>query len=59
MTAPKIQKNLATTCACEITQQIICDIVDDVFGVLLMNLVMLLVNKKWLLLFAMLIMKVW
>ncbi|XP_058775551.1 uncharacterized protein LOC131649810 [Vicia villosa] len=35
MTAPKIQKNLAAACAYEITQQIICDIADDVFSVLI------------------------
>jgi hypothetical protein len=35
MTAPKIQKDLAAACAFEITQQIICDIADDVFCVLI------------------------
>src|SRR3954471_7790754 len=35
MTSPKIQKDLAAACACEITQQIICDIADDVFCVLI------------------------
>ncbi|KRH30943.1 hypothetical protein GLYMA_11G216600v4, partial [Glycine max] len=35
MTAPTIQKDLAAACACEITQQIVCDIADDVFCVLI------------------------
>ncbi|XP_057428022.1 uncharacterized protein LOC130721274 [Lotus japonicus] len=35
MTAPKIQKDLAAACACEITKQIVCDIADDVFCVLI------------------------
>jgi hypothetical protein len=35
MTAPKIQKDLAAACAFEITKEIICDIADDVFCVLI------------------------
>ena len=35
MTAPTIQKDLAAACACEITQQIVCDVADDVFCVLI------------------------
>ncbi|RZC19012.1 Zinc finger MYM-type protein 1 [Glycine soja] len=35
MTAPTIQKDLVVACACEITQQIVCDIADDVFCVLI------------------------
>uniref|UniRef100_A0A0R0F360 TTF-type domain-containing protein n=1 Tax=Glycine max TaxID=3847 RepID=A0A0R0F360_SOYBN len=35
MTAHMIQKDLAAACACEITQQIVCDIADDVFCVLI------------------------
>lgn len=45
-TAHMIQKDLVAANACEITQQIVCDITDDVFVFLLMNLVMLLVKKK-------------
>ncbi|KAL5155937.1 Zinc finger MYM-type protein 1 [Glycine soja] len=35
MTVHMIQKDLAAACACEITQQIVCDIADDVFCVLI------------------------
>ncbi|XP_058783251.1 uncharacterized protein LOC131657920 [Vicia villosa] len=35
ITAPKIQKDLPAACASETTQQIICDIADDVFCVLI------------------------
>lgn len=35
MTAPKIQKDIVAACACEITQQILCDIADDVFCILI------------------------
>ncbi|CAJ2651446.1 unnamed protein product [Trifolium pratense] len=35
MTAPRIQKDLASACAYEITKQIVCDIADDVFCVLI------------------------
>ncbi|XP_024642232.2 zinc finger MYM-type protein 1-like [Medicago truncatula] len=35
MTCPKIQKDLASACACEITREIVCDIADDVFCVLI------------------------
>ncbi|KAI5387098.1 hypothetical protein KIW84_073309 [Lathyrus oleraceus] len=35
ISAPKIQKDLVTTYAYEITQQIVCDIVDDMFFVLI------------------------
>ncbi|MCI20394.1 HAT family dimerization domain containing protein, partial [Trifolium medium] len=35
MIAPKIQKDIAAACACEITRQILCDIADGVFCVLI------------------------
>lgn len=35
MTSPKIQKDVSTNCASEITQQIICDIAYDVFCALI------------------------
>lgn len=35
MTFPKIQKDLDAACACEITQQIVCNIMYDVFCVLI------------------------
>jgi len=35
MTCPQIQKDIAAACACEITYNIVCDIGDDVYCVLI------------------------
>jgi len=35
MSAPSIQKDLASACTFEITQEIVCDMADDVFSVLI------------------------